>query len=133
VPGLRGELGQVFLNLVVNAAHAIEDAKRDTRGVIRVETRLENDMAVVRIHDTGGGIPRHIQDRIFEPFFTTKEVGRGTGQGLAITRNVVVARHHGSLTFTTEPGRGTTFEVRLPTHAAHGVGESFDEPEALAA
>ena len=68
---------------------------------------------VVAISDTGGGIPESVQDRIFDPFFTTKEVGRGTGQGLAIARTVI-DKHGGELTFVTEAGRGTTFLIRLP-------------------
>jgi signal transduction histidine kinase len=111
-----GELNQVFLNLLVNAAHAIADVVRDsdTRGVIRVRTAREGDMALVAISDTGSGIPEACRAQIFDPFFTTKEVGRGTGQGLSIAHAVVVDKHGGSLTFDTEVGRGTTFFVRLP-------------------
>jgi two-component system NtrC family sensor kinase len=116
VPCLVGELNQVFLNLVVNAAHAIEAALRGTqgRGTIRVSTRREGDAVVIAVSDTGTGIPEEIRGRVFEPFFTTKEVGKGTGQGLAIARSVVVDKHGGKLTFETAPGRGTTFFVRLP-------------------
>jgi PAS domain S-box-containing protein len=111
-----GDLNQVFLNLLVNAAHAIGDVVKgaDKRGVIRVQTRREGDIVEVRISDSGSGIPVGIRDKVFEPFFTTKEVGRGTGQGLAIARSVVVDKHGGTLTFETEEGRGTTFIVRLP-------------------
>ncbi len=111
-----GELNQVFLNIVVNAAHAIESASRgaDGKGVIRVATRLEAGAVRVSISDTGTGIPEEIRDRIFDPFFTTKEVGKGTGQGLAIARSVVVDKHGGTLTFDSEMGRGTTFHIRLP-------------------
>jgi signal transduction histidine kinase len=66
------------------------------------------------VSDTGTGIPAHVAERVFDPFFTTKKVGRGTGQGLAIARRIVVENHGGTLTFETEPGRGTTFHVRLP-------------------
>ena len=69
---------------------------------------------MIAISDTGGGIPEAIRTRIYDPFFTTKEVGRGTGQGLAIARSVVVDRHKGSLTFESEVGKGTTFFIRLP-------------------
>ena len=72
---------------------------------------------MIAISDTGGGIPAAIRDRIFDPFFTTKEVGRGTGQGLAIARSVVVDKHGGSLRFETALGAGTTFFVRLPVGA----------------
>jgi len=111
-----GELNQAFLNIIVNAAHAIADHPEaaGVRGRITITTATDNGDVVVRISDTGGGIPEAIQQRIFDPFFTTKEVGRGTGQGLAIARRVVVDKHAGRLSFQTEPGHGTTFELRLP-------------------
>ena len=68
----------------------------------------------IDIADTGAGIPEAIRPRIFDPFFTTKEVGQGTGQGLSIARSIVVTKHHGSLTFESEVGKGTTFTIRLP-------------------
>ena len=112
-----GQVNQVVLNLVVNAAHAIADKNKATGtpepGVITVTTRVEDGFAVISIGDTGGGIPEAIRTRIFEPFFTTKEVGRGTGQGLSIAHNVIKA-HGGQLDFVTELGKGTTFNVRLP-------------------
>lgn len=118
-----GDLNQVFLNLIVNAAHAIESRVRGTtaRGLIRVGSRVDGEDVVVSIADDGCGIPAGIRDRIFEPFFTTKEVGKGTGQGLAISRAVVVDRHGGSLSFDSEPGRGTTFHVRLPIRGKPNV------------
>jgi two-component system, NtrC family, sensor kinase len=111
-----GDLNQVFLNLLVNAAHAIEDAIKGTskKGKITVCTRCDNDCVEVRIADTGIGIPVEARDKIFDPFFTTKEVGRGTGQGLALARAIVVEKHGGTLTFETELGKGTTFIIRLP-------------------
>jgi signal transduction histidine kinase len=110
-----GELNQALLNIVVNAAHAIGDvfARTGTRGTICVRTRAADGYARIEIEDTGGGIPETIRDRIFDPFFTTKEVGKGTGQGLALARSVAI-RHGGELTFDTEIGRGTTFVIRLP-------------------
>lgn len=114
-----GDLNQVFLNLIVNAAHAIADSGK--RGLIRVSTSIDGDDAVVAISDDGGGIPPHVQDRIFDPFFTTKEVGRGSGQGLAIAHSIVTENHHGKLYFETSPGDGTTFYVRLPVR---GTGAS---------
>lgn len=118
VPCLVGEIQQVLLNLVVNAAHAIADAAPDSgdRGRILVSTRVHEDVVEIRVQDSGTGIPLAVQPRIFDPFFTTKEVGRGTGQGLAIARDVVVRKHRGTLTFETEPGHGSTFIVRLPLH-----------------
>jgi signal transduction histidine kinase len=111
-----GDLNQVFLNLLVNAAHAIQDVVGTSgdRGQIRVRTALDDGMAMVSISDSGGGIPEPIRDRIFDPFFTTKALGRGTGQGLSIARAIVVDRHRGSLSFDTAIGKGTTFMVRLP-------------------
>jgi two-component system NtrC family sensor kinase len=119
VPCYLSDLNQVFLNIVVNAAHAIEDVVRDTdgRGRITVRTRCHAGSVIIEISDTGRGIPPEIHDRIFDPFFTTKEVGRGTGQGLAIARSVVVEKHGGTLTFETAPGQGTTFFIRLPLAA----------------
>jgi signal transduction histidine kinase len=111
-----GDMNQVFLNLVVNAAHAIVDANRHSarRGTIRVHTVAEGDHVLVSVSDTGTGIAPEVADRIYDPFFTTKDVGRGTGQGLAIARQIVVERHGGSIEFETQAGRGTTFHVRLP-------------------
>ncbi len=110
------ELNQAFLNIVVNAAHAIGDVVKDTgkRGRIRIVTRLEADGVLVAISDTGPGIPEGIRANVFDPFFTTKEVGKGTEQGLPVARSVVVDKHGGSITFKSEPGSGTTFYIRLP-------------------
>jgi signal transduction histidine kinase len=119
IPPVRchaGDVNQVVLNLLLNAAHAIGDAVRDTdkRGRITVRTRAMGDFVEISIGDTGAGIPESVRGRIFEPFVTTKEVGRGTGQGLALSRGIVVEKLKGSLHFETETGRGTTFFVRLP-------------------
>jgi PAS domain S-box-containing protein len=114
------EINQVILNLVVNAAQAIEEqVKRGltAKGAITVTTRRLADRAEVRISDTGGGIPPEIQPRIFDPFFTTKDVGRGSGQGLAICHPVIVEKHKGSITFESEAGQGTTFTLTLPLTA----------------
>ncbi len=117
VPCYLGDLNQVFLNLLVNAAHAIAEAAGETgggKGTITISTRREGREAVIRIADTGAGIPEAVRDRVFEPFFTTKQVGKGTGQGLAIAHNAVVEKHGGTLTFDTNVGTGTTFTIRLP-------------------
>jgi two-component system, NtrC family, sensor kinase len=115
-----GEVNQVLLNLLVNAAHAIGDAVAgsDRRGVIRVRTGVEGHQVVVSISDNGPGIAPTIRERIFEPFFTTKEVGKGTGQGLAISRSLV-EKHGGKLSFESPPGGGATFFVRLPVAPTH--------------
>jgi PAS domain S-box-containing protein len=116
VTGLPGELNQVFLNLIVNAVHAIRSAPRaeGLKGTITITTRRDKTFVEVRIRDTGCGIPESIRGRIFDPFFTTKPVGQGTGQGLAIAHAVVVQRHGGSISVDSEVGKGTTFTVRFP-------------------
>ncbi len=110
------EINQVVLNILVNAAHAIEDVVRGTdgKGRITIRTSQEDDSVLIAIGDTGGGIPPQILSRIFDPFFTTKEVGKGTGQGLAIARTIVRENHGGDITVDTTPGTGTTFSIRLP-------------------
>nr|WP_307774120.1 ATP-binding protein [Luteimonas salinisoli] len=124
---LRDEIGQVLLNLVVNAAHAIADSlvpgERD-KGRIAISLRRFGDRHVdIRVADDGPGIPEAIRTRVFDPFFTTKPVGKGTGQGLAMAYSTVVEKHGGALFFETADGAaaGTTFVVRLPIEAA-GVG-----------
>ena len=114
------DLNQVFLNLIINAAHAIRDGagKDGTMGTIRIKTSREDAHARIDITDSGCGIPEAIRHRVFEPFFTTREVGKGTGQGLAIARSVVVTKHGGTLTFASEVGKGTTFTIRLPIDSA---------------
>ncbi len=114
---LPADLNQVFLNLIVNAAHAIEakaGGRDGPKGTITVSTRRDGPWAEIVVRDTGTGIPRAIWGKIFDPFFTTKKVGRGTGQGLAIARAIVVERHGGTITFETEEGVGTAFVVRIP-------------------
>jgi signal transduction histidine kinase len=114
---LPGELNQVFLNMIINAVHAIADVVGDGsqgKGTITVSTSRNGPWAEIRITDTGPGIPKKIQSKIFDPFFTTKEVGKGTGYGLAISRSVVVDKHSGKIGFETETGKGTTFIIQLP-------------------
>jgi PAS domain S-box-containing protein len=110
-----GELNQVFLNLIVNSAHAIEDAGRNIEtGTIKIRTELSGDCVVVRLSDNGCGIPPENLAKLYEPFFTTKEVGRGTGQGLAIARSIVVGKHGGELSVSSTVGSGSEFTLRLP-------------------
>jgi PAS domain S-box-containing protein len=109
-----GDINQVVLNLVVNAAQAIAGSLDEgALGRIRVLTRLEGAEAVIEISDSGPGITPEVADRVFEPFYTTKEVGVGTGQGLSIAYTLIHDRHGGSIGFASTPG-GTTFTVRLP-------------------
>ncbi|MEK6642283.1 MAG: PAS domain S-box protein [Planctomycetota bacterium] len=117
VPCRVAEMNQVILNLIVNAADAImEKHGEGTKGLIRVSTCASGDSVELRVQDNGGGIPEALRNRIFDPFFTTKEVGKGTGQGLAISRDVVVNKHGGSLDVESTSGVGTTFVIRLPVH-----------------
>ncbi|MCU1667904.1 MAG: Two component multi-sensor signal transduction histidine kinase [Blastococcus sp.] len=129
------DLNQVFLNLIVNAADAIEETGR--RGVITVATALDGDDVVVRIGDTGCGIPDDVRSKMFDPFFTTKDVGRGSGQGLPLVRGVVQEGHGGSVSVDSVVGQGTTFTVRIPidglqdaavdAHAADRAGDARAE------
>jgi signal transduction histidine kinase len=129
VPPVRchaGDINQVVLNLLLNAAHAIEEVVEGTgkKGRIAVRTRAIGDFVEISITDTGDGIPDAVRGRIFEPFVTTKEVGRGNGQGLALSRGLVVEKLNGSLHFETETGKGTTFFIRLPVSDAASMAHS---------
>jgi PAS domain S-box-containing protein len=120
-----GEFNQVILNMIVNAAHAIEEVAArggPEKGLITIRTRSLAAGVEVQIQDTGGGIPEKVRPRIFDPFFTTKEIGKGTGQGLAIARSVVVDKHQGTIDFETEDELGTTFIIRLPCEAVPSPG-----------
>ncbi len=120
VPCWVSDFNEVILNIVVNAAHAIADVVGDSgeKGRITVTTRRCGDEIEVRVSDTGTGIPEDIRARIFDPFFTTKEVGKGTGQGLAVAHAVVVEKHGGTIRVESEVGQGTTFIIRLPIEPA---------------
>ncbi|HEY0462629.1 MAG TPA: ATP-binding protein [Polyangiaceae bacterium] len=124
VPCYPGELNQVLLNLLVNAAHAVAARFRGSEqlGLIRAVTALRSECVVVTVSDNGIGILPEHQGRIFEPFFTTKSVGAGTGQGLAIARSIIVEKHGGSLGFESVPGEGTSFSISLP------LGEPLSQP-----
>jgi PAS domain S-box-containing protein len=114
-----GDINQVVLNLLVNAAHAIKEKVKDgEKGQITVRTRMAGEHVEISVSDTGNGIPEAIRNRVFEPFFTTKDVGKGTGQGLALAYTVVVKKHGGKIWFETEVGKGTTFFITLPLSVA---------------
>ena len=117
VPCRQGEIKQVILNLIINAAQAIEEVveegKKD-RGKIKISTSCDGTWVEIRVSDTGKGIPMDARSKIFDPFFTTKDVGRGTGQGLAISYSVVVNNHGGTIGFETEIDKGTTMIIRIP-------------------
>lgn len=111
---LKGEMGQVLLNLIINSAHAIEMKKKQDKGRIDITTYAENDSVFMDISDNGCGMSKTVIARAFDPFFTTKEVGKGTGQGLAIAHNVIVVIHKGSIVIDSIEGKGTTMTVTLP-------------------
>jgi PAS domain S-box-containing protein len=117
-----GELNQVFLNLIVNAAHAIQDSGKDvSTGRIQVTTAILGEVVQVTIGDNGCGIPAENIEKIFDPFYTTKEVGRGTGQGLSIARSIVVDKHGGNIDVHSEAGVGTRFVISLPVNGRSGT------------
>lgn len=128
--GNPDEINQVLLNIIVNAAHAITEKvtsmNLQEKGLITIRTLKKDNMVEIQIQDTGTGIPKTIRDKIFDPFFTTKEVGKGTGQGLYLSYNII-KKHNGNIFFETEEGKGTTFCIQLPIKEA----ESFEENEDL--
>ena len=113
VIGQEGALNQAILNLIVNAAHAIQ-YKGPNKGFIVLRTGFDKENVRLEIEDSGAGIPENIRDRIFEPFFTTKEAGRGTGQGLALVHDIVVNKHGGRIELESTIGVGTRLIVMLP-------------------
>ena len=119
--GLPGEINQVILNLIMNAAHAIEDSKRGGTGEILITTRQNGPSIEFSIQDSGVGIPEENLSKIFEPFFTTKEPGRGTGQGMSIVHTIVTKKHRGGVAIASKVGEGTTITVSLPACADNAV------------
>ncbi len=116
IQGFTQELGQALLNLIVNAAHAIETVVGDgsnSKGTVSISTKMHGDFVELRVGDSGCGIPDDIADRVFDPFFTTKQVGKGTGQGLAIAYSIIKDKHGGEIEFDSDD-TGTTFTIRLP-------------------
>ncbi len=117
VPCYAQNIGQVFMNLIVNASHAIADvidSAANELGAISISTSRIDEEVEIKISDTGKGIPDEIRKKVFDPFFTTKGVGKGTGQGLAIARSAIVDKHSGTIKCISEEGKGTTFVIRLP-------------------
>jgi len=112
-----GDVGQVFINLLVNASQAIKEAGIEP-GLIRASTERRGDSVVVTVADNGPGIPAEIQGRVYDPFFTTKGVGQGTGQGLSLCRAIICDRHRGRIWFETPETGGTVFHVSLPVRSA---------------
>ncbi len=122
VPCYEGELKQVVLNMIVNAAHAIQERRRQTGsdelGTIRLTTRRLGDTVQIEIEDDGAGMDEATRHRVFDPFFTTKPVGQGTGQGLSLAHASIVGRHRGTISVSSTPGEGSTFTITLPAPAA---------------
>ena len=116
VPCVAGEINQVMLNLIVNAAHAIQDVVGETgkKGKIHISTRHSGDLAEIRVIDTGCGIPEEIRSKVFDPFFTTKRAGKGTGQGLGIAHAVIVQKHRGKIWFDYWRRHPTPSSFRIP-------------------
>jgi PAS domain S-box-containing protein len=118
VPVYFGEFNQVILNIIVNAAHAISDQRKstgsDALGKISITTSHTDSDAIIVLEDTGCGMSESVKKHVFEPFFTTKEVGRGTGQGLTLARTLITKRLHGSISFESVEGKGTTFTISIP-------------------
>ncbi len=123
VPCRLSEISQVLINLIVNASHSIAEFHKGSMGKITIKTTRDNSSFLrISVEDNGGGIPANVIDRVFDPFFTTKKVGVGSGQGLAISYNLVVERHRGKIYFDTVEGEGTTFHVLLPLTEADSFG-----------
>lgn len=134
VPCLPGELNQVLLNMIVNAAHAIAETNGESpesKGTITLATRLRPGFAEIRIQDTGCGISPENIEHVFTPFFTTKRAGKGTGQGLAIAHTVVVEKHGGTITIESERGEGTTFVIQIPLHPPTQNASAHESTPAL--
>jgi len=127
IPCHIGELSQVWLNLIVNAAHAIKAKPDLPRGLIKISTSMADGMINVEISDNGTGIPDEVREKVFEPFFSTKEAGKGSGQGLAISQNIVAKQHGGDIQITTAFGEGTAFTVRLPMESRCLEPEQHEE------
>jgi len=114
VPCVLNEINQVFLNVLVNAAQAIRDQKRTSRGCILIRTYEEGENVYCEISDNGPGIPSDVISKMFDPFFTTKDVGKGTGLGLSISYDIIVNKHKGSIIAENSVDGGACFKIRLP-------------------
>ncbi len=131
IKGMAGDLRQVFVHLIVNAAQAIAEhmtGSEQPEGLISIRTQALDEGVCIEISDTGGGIPDSIRDRVFDPFFTTKSMDKGTGQGLALAHSVIVQRHGGQITFDVQEGIGTTFTIHLPLDENSPASASVSTP-----
>lgn len=114
------QIGQVFINILVNAAQAIRSQQRNDMGTITVIAEKDEDMLAVHVIDDGPGVPEEYLLKLFDPFFTTKDIGQGTGLGLSISYDIVVNKHGGSIDINSEPDKGTEFIVKLPIRMDKG-------------
>ncbi len=116
VYGYHDDLNQVFLNMIINASHSIEEkySKENKMGNITISTHATNDHAIISIADDGLGISKENLNKVFNPFFTTKTVGKGTGQGLSICHSIIEEKHKGKINIQTTEGKGATFIIKLP-------------------
>jgi len=117
-----GKMNQVFMNMLNNALQAVKARHGNIGGHVWIASRMENDQVTISIRDNGPGMSEEVRRRVFEPFFTTKAVGEGTGMGLAISREIIEQKHGGTMDFESEPGRGTTFHIRIPVRQTRSVG-----------
>lgn len=111
-----GQINQVFLNILVNAAQAIKSQNKEGKGLIEIKTFAQDEWAVCTITDNGPGIPQEVINKIFDPFFTTKPAGKGTGLGLSVSHDIIVNKHKGILEVESEIGKGTKFIIKLPLY-----------------
>lgn len=125
------DLSQVLLNMIVNSAHAIEErfgsTPADIVGKIALTTRKVDNDIVITIWDNGSGIPSEVIDKIYDPFFTTKQVGKGTGQGLALVHRIICDGHNGKINVSSADNEGTQFEIILPILESPDIAETTDE------
>ncbi|NEQ53988.1 MAG: HAMP domain-containing histidine kinase, partial [Leptolyngbya sp. SIO3F4] len=114
-----GQLNQVFMNILANAIDALEQDSSDSPKITISTSQINSDWIRIAIADNGRGIPSDIQAKVFDPFFTTKPIGKGTGLGMSISRQIITEQHGGHLYFQTSPQTGTEFFIELPISRAH--------------
>lgn len=135
IPCSTGDINQAFLNIIINAAHAI-DKKRRTggeggRGLIKIATSFDSEAVEIRIQDTGCGIPDEVKDRIFDPIFAAKATEKETGQGLPVAYHIIVAQHGGELKLESRAGEGTRFTIRLPRNPAEALSDEMSRHDKI--
>ncbi|MDD3044267.1 MAG: ATP-binding protein, partial [Candidatus Delongbacteria bacterium] len=109
-----GDINQVILNMITNSCDAIAEKKTEEKGLIKISTSFDKAFIYITIEDNGAGVPTGLKEKIFQPFFTTKQIGKGTGQGLALSYDIIVNKHNGGIKVDSEHGKGTIFTIKLP-------------------